>query len=173
MIIAVDDFRKLVETDIADDDLEIRLQGIETAIRRYCNNDFNVRGTEHAVEIGGGKIILSPQPFKDCDSIQILAPQYKDRVFSVISTGDGWISVNDPLRFEGAATIALVSYPPDVVAGVVNLMKWDISNREKIGVKSESISRWSVSYYDLDSNSLLGYPTSLLGFAKNHMRARF
>ena len=67
-----------------------------------------------------------------------------------------------------------IAYPADVKIGVVNLMKWEQNNREKIGVASESISRHSVTYFDLSGdNSTIGYPKALLGFLKPYMKARF
>lgn len=173
MIVAVEDFRRLVDTDIADDALRIRLQGIEMAIRQYCNNHFNVRGTERKAEIRGGKIILPSSFYLVGDTIEILSPEYEGKVFTVIDKDSEGLKVDGDIRFDGEVTIVLVQYPEDVVTGAVNLLKWDISNRDKIGVKSESISRWSITYYDLETSSLLGYPTSLLGFTKNYMRARF
>ena len=65
-------------------------------------------------------------------------------------------------------------YPADVKMGVVNLMKWELNNREKVGVSSETISRHSVTYFNQDGdNSVMGYPKSLLGFLRPYMRARF
>lgn len=68
----------------------------------------------------------------------------------------------------------LTEYPPDVKQGVIELLKWEFKFRDKTGIKSESISRHSVTYYDQDSNNtVLGYPVSLLAFLKPYMRARF
>ena len=68
----------------------------------------------------------------------------------------------------------VVEYPMDVKMGVVNLMKWDMNNRDKVGVQSESISRHSVTYFDMGAdNSVMGYPKALTGFLKPYMRARF
>lgn len=65
-------------------------------------------------------------------------------------------------------------YPADVKMGVVNMLKWDLENREKVGIQSETISRHSVTYFNLDGdNSTMGYPKSLLGFLKPYHRARF
>lgn len=65
-------------------------------------------------------------------------------------------------------------YPMDVKMGVVNLMKWEIDNRDKVGVASETISRHSVTYFNMDGdNSIMGYPRSLMGFLKPYKRARF
>ena len=65
-------------------------------------------------------------------------------------------------------------YPMDVKMGVVNLMKWELTNRDKVGVASETISRHSVTYFDMGAgNSVMGFPVSLLGFLKPYRRARF
>jgi hypothetical protein len=67
-----------------------------------------------------------------------------------------------------------IAYPADVKLGVVNLLKWEQNNRDKVGVASESISRHSVTYFDMTAeNTAMGYPVSLLGFLKPYMRARF
>lgn len=173
MLIAVEEFRRIVETDVADDVLRTRLSALETAIRKYTNNHFIVRGSERKAEIRGGKIILPSSFYIIGDTIEILSPEYEGRVFTITSINGDELEVDGDLRFDGKVEVVMIQYPSDVVMGAVNLLKWDISNREKVGIKSETISRWSVTYYDMDSNSLLGYPSSLLGFANNYKKVRF
>lgn len=68
----------------------------------------------------------------------------------------------------------VINYPADVKMGVVNLVKWEVKNRSKVGVESESISRHTVSYYKMDKdNTELSYPASMLGFLKPYRKARF
>ena len=65
-------------------------------------------------------------------------------------------------------------YPANVKMGVVNLIKWELDCRDKVGIASETISRHSVTYFDMNGdNSLMGYPKSLLGFLRPFKRARF
>ena len=65
-------------------------------------------------------------------------------------------------------------YPMDVKMGVVNLLKWDLNMRDKVGVASESISRHSVTYVDQTGmNTVMGFPVSLMGFLKPYKKARF
>ena len=53
-------------------------------------------------------------------------------------------------------------------------MKYECNMRDKVGIKSESISRHSVTYYDVnEENQVMGYPVSLLGFLKPYIKARF
>jgi hypothetical protein len=68
----------------------------------------------------------------------------------------------------------VIEYPADIKMGVVNLMKWEMGNRAKVGVQSESLSRHSVTYFNMDGdNSIMGYPRSLMGFLKPYVCARF
>ena len=65
-------------------------------------------------------------------------------------------------------------YPMDVKIGVINLLKWELENREKAGIQSETISRHTVNYLNLDYyNAAAGYPKSLMGFLVPYKRARF
>lgn len=65
-------------------------------------------------------------------------------------------------------------YPMDVKMGVMNMLNWDLENRDKVGIQSETISRHSVTYFNMDGdNSTMGFPKSLLGFLKPYKRAKF
>ena len=58
--------------------------------------------------------------------------------------------------------------------GVLQMLQWDFNMRSKVGIKSETLSRHSVSYYDMDAgNSQNGYPRALLGFLEPYYKARF
>lgn len=68
----------------------------------------------------------------------------------------------------------VIVYPADIKMGVIHLLKWDLGMREKTGIASETISRHSVSFQSYDgTNTLLGYPASLMGFLKPYKKARF
>lgn len=67
-----------------------------------------------------------------------------------------------------------VEFPPDVKMGAINMLKWDLESRDKIGVASETISRHSVTYVSVDGdNSEGGYPKAVIGFLKPYRKARF
>ena len=87
---------------------------------------------------------------------------------------DSTFTVNEDVEDETGVLVTKVVYPMDVKMGVVNMMKWDIENRDKVGIQSETISRHSVTYFNMDGdNSTMGFPKSLLGFLKPYMKARF
>ena len=84
------------------------------------------------------------------------------------------MEVEEELFLAERNLVTKVEYPEDVKAGVLNLLKWEVENRDKVGIKSETISRHSVTYYDQDaSNTVMGYPVSLLGFLAPYRKARF
>ena len=67
-----------------------------------------------------------------------------------------------------------VVYPEDIQVGIINLLKYEVDMRDKVGIKSESLSRHSVTYVDYDANNqVMGYPVSLFGFLKPYMKVRF
>ena len=70
--------------------------------------------------------------------------------------------------------VTKVEYPDAIVDGVINLMQWEVQNRSKVGIQSETLSRHSVTYFAQDANNqLMGYPVTLVGFLKPYIKARF
>lgn len=68
----------------------------------------------------------------------------------------------------------VIVYPADVKLGAVSLLRWELAHRDKVGVASESISRHSVTYFDMTGdNSTMGFPKALMGFLAPYMKARF
>ena len=82
--------------------------------------------------------------------------------------------LSDVLIDEDEILITKIKYPYDVKMGVVNMLKWELGNRDKVGIQSETISRHSVTYFNMDGdNSTIGYPKSLIGFLEPYKKARF
>ena len=79
---------------------------------------------------------------------------------------------NNFSKYKGSDGV--INYPADVKMGVVNIVKWELTSRGKVGIASESISRHSVTYTDwTDANTINGYPKALMGFLKPYTKARF
>lgn len=65
-------------------------------------------------------------------------------------------------------------YPLDIKLGVAELLKWKERYGSKTGLKSETISRHSVTFVEpTRENTLIGYPAHLLGFLEQYMCAQF
>lgn len=168
MMISVADFKSLVPTEVSDAVLGSKLSAIEEAVRKATNNRF-IRRDVSADVIVSGNILTSANAtlFHAGDTLDI-----NGRLLEIVSVMDNTITVSSNPRMAGLFKAYLVEYPADIVNGAVNLMKWDLSNRDKVGVKSENISRWSVTYFDLENNSELSFPNSLMGFLKPYKRLR-
>lgn len=177
MIMTVAELRQFVTTDIEDTALEAQLQALELLIRAYTNNNFQVRAFRAvavAVSSGHQLMINTPNPFKAGDTLQISDSEYNAGLVNVRTSTGGTISVKEELYDESGVVITKVKYPADVKMGVANLVKWELNNRDKVGVASETISRHSVTYFNMDGdNSMMGYPRPLLGFLRPYMKARF
>ena len=175
MIMTVEELRKFVQTDETDECLEAKLAGIEQSIRNYTNNSFQVRGTGRICDVVGGLFSMEAlNPYEVGDTVQISGSAKNDGLYTVKEVNEFTFTAKEKTRDEIDVFVTLVRYPADVKMGVANMMTWELENRTKAGIQSETISRHTVNYINLDQwNSTLGYPASLVQFLKPHMRSRF
>ena len=178
MILTVSELRQYITTDDTDQVLEAKLQALELLIRAYTNNNFQIRAFRAvavAVAEGNKLFFNSPVPFKVGDTLQITESDFmQDELVTVLTVDDSSITVSGELSDESGVVVTKVKYPMDIKMGIVNLVKWELDNREKVGIASESISRHSVTYVDqTGDNTVMGYPVALMGFLKPYRKARF
>lgn len=173
MIISVEGLKKIITTTEPDTVLELKLQALEQAIRKYTNNNFQVRGIRSRGNFENGKLYCDTGKLKVDDTVQITDSDFNLGLITIKEMSDGAITCENCFDEEDVL-VTKVSYPVDVIMGAVNMIKWDLENRDKVGIQSETISRHSVTYFNMDGdNSTIGYPKSLLGFLKPYMKARF
>ena len=174
MIISVEELKSYIATEEKEPMLEAKLQALELLIRKHTNNNFQNRNIRTRCNIMAQKLYTDYPYFAVGDTIQISESVYSDGIFVVKEIADGFITLDKNLLDEAEVLVTKVEYPADVKMGVVNMLKWDLENRNKVGIQSETISRHSVTYFNMDGdNSSLGYPKSLIGFLKPYMKARF
>ena len=173
MIISVGKLRGFISTNEIDEVLEAKLQALELLIRKYTNNNFQNRNIRYSCDIESNKLMFTSLYLKEGDTIQISESKYNNGLY-VIKSLNGGMTLDKDIYDESNVLVTKVEYPMDVQMGVVNLIKWDEENRNKVGIQSETISRHSVTYFNMDGdNSIVGYPKSLVGFLKPYMKARF
>lgn len=177
MIMTVAELKQFIATDEANKVLEAKLQALELLIRAYTNNNFQVRAFRAVAVASADKTLLcgATVPFKVGDTLQITESLLQQNALVTVAAVSGdTVTVNEDLYDESGVVITKVVYPMDVKLGVSNMLKWQYSNGDKVGVQSETISRHSVTYFNMDGdNSTMGFPKSLLGFLKPYMKARF
>jgi hypothetical protein len=175
MIISVDRIRQLVDLDgWTDEKVKMKLDAIEQTIRAYTNNNFQDRDYRRVADIVGGLFMVDAiNPFNAGDTVQITESSLNKGLHEVITADAETFTVAEDVKDEENVLVTKIAYPADVVACAVNLMEWEANMRGKVGVKSETLSRHSVTYFDQDaSNQVMGYPASLLGCLKAYRKAR-
>lgn len=177
MLMTVAELRQIVATDEMDQALEARLQALELLIRAYTNNNFQKRAFRAvAVAVAAGNQLIAPAtiPFKAGDTLEITESEYNAGLFTINGIDSQTMTVNEPLCDESGVVITKVVYPADVKLGAARMLQWQLENGDKVGVQSETISRHSVTYFNMDGdNSTMGFPKSLLGFLRPYRKARF
>ena len=176
MIISLGDARS-IDASVTQEDLD----GFETAFRSLTNNNFqnrHIRFTDMTFisvnEIRIGSPIVG---LKVGDTVEVNYSVYNDGLFVIDEI------VGHNLKVQGApffvantsgSMITLVQYPADIARGIKKLIAYDKKMASKIGIKSESISRMSITYYDVNaSENIDGYPASLLSFLTKYEKMRW
>jgi hypothetical protein len=175
VIISVEKAKELVKLDgWTDERIERKLKAIEQTIRAYTNNNFQDRDCRRTADIVGGLFMVEAlTPFYKGDTVQITESGLNKGLFTVLTADDSTFTVKEAVKDENDVLVTKIVYPDDVVDCAINLLEWEIRNRSKVGIQSETLSRHSVSYFNMDNdNSLLGYPKSLLGCLKPYRKAR-
>lgn len=174
MIVSLDELKKQVNTSLPDDVLEEKLKALEQMVRKYTNNNFQVRARRAECMIAAGKLYILRPLFSVGETVEISESLYNNGVYTVTEVADKVVTLSDNLIDEPHALVTLVRYPADVKQGVIDLMRWDLKNRDKVGISSETISRHSVTFFDMTGdNSTYGFPKALMGFLRGYKKARF
>lgn len=150
------------------------LDAIEGIIRAYTNNPFQVRQARFEAHTRDSILVGASPYIQEGDTIEISESGVNDGLYVVSFTDENTTELDRDLYDVDHNLVTKIVYPAPVVAVARNLLKWETENRDKVGVKSETISRHTVTYYDQDAgNQLMGYPVSLLGGLAPYRKARF
>lgn len=175
MIVKIDDVISLPEFQGMDERvIQKKLDSLEILIRNYTNNNFQNRNIRFIASSTNDKLNGASPFIRVGDTVQISDSIVNDGLYVVEEIVDGCVLVDKELFETSRNLVTKVEYPLDVQQGVIDLLKWEVTIGKKVGIKSESISRHSVTYYDRDKNNqLMGYPVTLLGFLESYVKARF
>lgn len=158
-----------------------KLKSFESMIRNYTNNKF----LDTRVRVKGNflfennKIMGVPfdlEGFRKDNTVEVVGSPLNDGLYTATQVDSNSITVDTILEYEQSPQVMItrIVYPADVVDGVINLIKYDLKMGDKMGIKSETISRMSTTYYDVNSaESIEGYPTSLMKFLNKYRKLRW
>lgn len=174
MIISVEKAKTLITfpDSWTDEKIEMKLKAVEQTIRAYTNNNFQDRDYRRAADIVGGLFLVDAlTPFDDGDTVQISDTKLNKGLFTVTAADEATFRVVEPIKDERDVLVTKVVYPADVVNCCVELMDWAVNFAGKVGIKSETLSRHSVTYEDSGS-MFMGYPAAMLGCLKAYKKVR-
>lgn len=170
MLMTVEHLRKFVETAETEEMLNEYLTALESAVRQETHNTFTERGFRHVTAIQGGVMLTPSLRILTGDTVQIGEQLYTVLPDSMLSPA--------PADTD-SAVLHRVAYPPDVVMGCVEILRYKLSRAgqnaaDRAGIASETISRHSVTFSGEDAYSgILGVPARLTKFLDRYRKARF
>lgn len=173
MIISVENLKMQVNVgEQSDELLATKIKAIESVIRAFTNNNFQVRGIRFAGYSSGANVYGAPQHFAVGDTVQISQSGVNDGLYEVTQINPDFLTLDEYLNDAEYNLVTKVKYPADVVQCAVDLFKWKQNMGDKVGVKSETISRHSVTYED-SATLFMGYPVGILNGLQLYKKARF
>ena len=172
MIITVEKLKEQVDCGTATDDLiTAKLEAIEAVIRAYTNNNFQQRSVRFAGRSEDSNVYGSPRFLAVGDTVQISESGVNDGLYTITAVYDDYIELVKPLFNVDCNLVTKIKYPADVIQCAVDLYKWKQTMGDKVGVKSETLSRHSVTYED-SATLFMGYPVGILNGLNLHKKAR-
>ena len=173
MIMSVTDLKNQVDCGTAtDDQITAKLEAIEAVIRAYTNNNFQQRGIRFSGHSDSMNVYGVPNNFNVGDTVQITSQLgVNDGLYQIIGVDDEYITLDKALVPVDVNLVTKIKYPADIVQCAVDLYKWKQNMGEKVGIKSETISRHSVTYED-SATLFMGYPVGILNGLKLYKKAR-
>ena len=152
--------------------LEFKILAIEQLIRAQTNNNFQVRSARFTASSKDGFLLGKSNYIRKGDRVQITTTSINDGLYNVVNVSHIATKLDADLFDFNSNRVTRVYYPHDVILGAIELLKYDLTKRDKHGIKSEQISRHKISYVDVDANHINGYPCALMGFLQPHMRVQ-
>lgn len=171
MILSVETLKGRVQCSEADDVITDRLESIEMVIRAYTNNNFQNRAIRFAGHSDTFRVYGRAQYFRKGDTVQISASGVNDGLYTVKSVTDDSLELDGNLFAVEENLVTKIEYPADVIQCAVDLFTWKQTMGDKVGVKSETLSRHSVTYED-SATLFMGYPVGILNGLLMHRKAR-
>ena len=173
MLIPVENVKEIDKfLNYDDNEIERKLKKIEYAIRAYTHNKFLSKNIRFHADIEDNVILYDTDLIQENDTV-LIDNTWGQELFTIAEKVENGLRIKENILDSQNDLIVKVVYPFDVIEGALDVLEWDFKMRNKVGVKSESLSRHSISYYDNDSNNTVnGYPVALFGFLTPYKKIR-
>lgn len=168
---------KALDPDVTQDDLD----AFEQSVRELTNNNFqNQRVRFEDVQLIEPNAIKAQGNIRGLrigDTVEVNYSDFNDGLYVVKEMLDNEIKVEQEsflTEETRGIMVTKIEYPADIKRGILKLIQYDRKMSGKIGIKSETVSRMSTTYYDVNAKENTdGYPASLLSFLKKYEKMRW
>ena len=166
---------KRLDKSITQDDLD----ALEQKIRKLTNNKFHHPHIKnHNLALLNSQIIAPDEliGFKKGDRVEIVGSKYNNGLYNVLDVDEHTLSVDTRFITEADRDILVVKidYPLDIATGLKEVIKYQSKMTNKVGVKTERVSRTSVTYFDVSStDNVDGIPSSYWSFLYKYRKLRW
>lgn len=175
MIIELEDLQKIILDADVDD-----IKAMEMAIISHTNNHFHLPNySPKIIRVEGQRLYLDePHILQVGNTVEVVYMPFYDGFYHVTDVGIDWVEVdcqwNNITTINADGLLYLTVFPPDVRAGAKKAWKYQAKADKKIGVKSESISRMSITYDKAESGQTVnGLPAYLFDFLEPYRKMRW
>ncbi|WPC08611.1 hypothetical protein [Globicatella sp. PHS-GS-PNBC-21-1553] len=164
-----------LDANITQDDID----ALEQKVRALSNNKFHHPHIKNFNLALMEKTITTPEEligYKVGDRIEIVGTKYNDGLYTVKAVDNHTITVEQEFISETntKAFVVKIDYPLDVVNGIKQIIIYNKKMASKIGIKSESVARMSVTYHDINkSDNSEGIPSSYWNFIKKYRKLKW
>lgn len=162
--------------NISSDDIK----AMAMAIIAHTNNHFHLNDyTLKIKRIEGKRLYFDGLNLTEMgDLVEVLDIKYLEGFHEVLASTDEYIEIDTditiPEETDVNGLLYLVKFPADVKAGVKKAWKHQETLSDKIGIRTESISRWSTTYESPSSGETInGMPAYLFDFLDPYMKMRW
>lgn len=155
------------------------LDALEQKVRTLTNNKFHHSHIKnHNLALMDNQIITTDEliGFKEGNRIEIVGTKYNDGLYNIIAVDDHTITVNADFILETnkEAFVVRIDYPVDLANSLKEIIRYQTKMANKTGVKTERVSRTSVTYHDVNStDNIEGIPSSYWSFIRKYRKIRW
>lgn len=176
MIISLED-AQLIDGNVTQNDLD----AYEQMVRQITNNKFqNTRIRYFGFSTANGNEInlgTPPEWLRVGETIEVSDSDVNDGLYTIQAINETTLTVSSEQLLTGTfakAFVTKIEYPADIRMGVEGLIRYNAKMGSKVGIKSETIARMSVTYYDVNANdNSQGFPAAKLNFLKKYEKMRW
>lgn len=156
------------------------LDGLEVTVRNLTNNKFQNTGIRYKqLRFSGNQItcMFDVKGIRVGDTVEINDSIYYDGLYMVESVNQrviGLVGADFENEFISKAILTKIEYPPDILLGVKKVLTYQAKMSSKLGIKSESVSRMSTTYFDVNAaDNIDGLPAALFSFLNKYRKMRW